>query len=430
MKIQEALNFLNQSYKLGRKLGLDNIKRLLLELGSPEKKMKVIHLAGTNGKGSTSAMIYHVILEGGYKVGFFSSPHLVHYNERFQYNGKTISDTELAKSIEKVKFACERLLAQGYDHPTEFEILTAVGFVFFADKGLDYAVIEVGLGGRLDATNSVEEPLVSVITPIAMDHESYLGDNLLAIAGEKAGIIKPQIPLVSGLQQKEVLDLLKDKARKKGSPFYPSDPSQLEIIRSDLLENIFRYKGREYKLKLLGRHQIDNAILALETLYLLREKGQIDLEEEQIRRGLLETRWPGRLEKISQKPDIFIDGGHNAHGVRAVAQNLLLDEKNRRLLLLGMRLDKDYKEVLSLLLPLFREVVLTEPLGDQVVLVEDLQKEAALRGVMAEGDRDYKKALSLVLAKANEEDQIFVMGSFYLIGQVKEEVLRRIGVEK
>lgn len=425
MKIEEALDFLNQSYKLGRKLGLDNIKRLLIKLGSPEKRLKIIHVAGTNGKGSTCAMIYNVILEAGYSAGFYSSPHLVHYNERFSYNGKSIKDAELAKNIEKVKLACEELVAQGYEHPTEFEILTAVALTFFDDVGLEYAVMEVGLGGKLDATNAVEEPVLSVITPIAMDHQAYLGDTLVAIAGEKAGIIKPKIPVVSGLQEAQVMEVLKNTAKEKNASFYPMDESQLEIIRCDLEENHFKYKESEYKLNLLGRHQIDNAILAIESLHIMVQNNRIDVSEEEIRKGLLKTRWPGRLEKISESPEIFIDGGHNAHGIKAVAQILSPEDKKRRLLLLGMRSDKDYKEVLDLLLPLFREIVLTEPVGDQVVSLEEFQKEAALRGLEAQGDRDYRKALSLVLDKASKDDQIFVMGSFYLIGEVKEEVLGR-----
>ncbi len=427
MRIEQALDFLNQSYKLGRKLGLDNIKRLLNKLDSPERRLKIIHVAGTNGKGSTCAMIYNVILEAGYSAGFYSSPHLVHYNERFSYNGKLIKDSELAKSIEKVKLACDELVAEGFDHPTEFEILTAAALWFFDDMGLEYAVMEVGLGGKLDATNAVEEPIVSVITPIALDHQAYLGDTLVAIAGEKAGIIKPRVPVVSGLQLPEVMEVLRNTANKEATSFYPIDESQLEIIRCDLVENHFRYKESQYKIGLLGRHQIDNAILAIETLHILRDDNRIDLSEEEIKKGLLKTRWPGRLEKIADNPAIFIDGGHNAHGIKAVAQILTPEEKGRRLLLLGMRSDKDYKDVLDLVLPLFREVVLTEPVGDQVVSVEELQKEAALRGVIAQGDRDYKKALSLVLEKASKEDQIFVMGSFYLIGEVKVEVLGRKG---
>lgn len=427
MRIEEALEFLNQSYKLGRKLGLENIKRLLIKLDNPEKRLKVIHVAGTNGKGSTCAMIYNVILEAGYSAGFYSSPHLVSYNERFSYNGKSIKDAELAKSIEKVKLACEELVAEGYDHPTEFEILTAAALWFFDHMGLEYAVMEVGLGGKLDATNGVEEPIVSVITPIAIDHQAYLGDTLVAIAGEKAGIIKPRVPVVSGLQEAEVMEVLTNITRERNTSFYSIDETDLEVIRCDLVQNHFRYKQNDYKLNLLGRHQIDNAILAIETLHILMENHRIDLSEEEIQKGLVKTRWPGRLEKISDNPTIFIDGGHNAHGIKAVAQILSPEETSRRLLLLGMRSDKDYREVLDLILPLFREIVLTEPVGDQVVSVEELQKEAALRGITAQGDSDYKNALSLVLEKASKDDQIFVIGSFYLIGEVKEEVLRRKG---
>lgn len=425
MRIEEALDFLNQSYKIGRKLGLDNIGRLLDKLGSPQNRLKIIHVAGTNGKGSTCAMMYQSILEAGYSAGFYSSPHLVHYNERFQYNGKTIRDSELAKSIEKVKIACDELVSEGYDHPTEFEILTAACLWFFDDLGLEYAVMEVGLGGRLDATNAIKDPIVSVITPIAMDHQAYLGDSLRAIAGEKAGIIKPRIPVISGLQVPEVLEVLKNTAMEKKAPFSTIDESELEILRCDLTENHFRYKGKEYRLQLLGRHQIDNAILAIEALHLMRENNRIDLDDEEIEKGLFKSRWPGRLEKISENPTVFIDGGHNAHGIRAVAQILRPEEKHRRLLLLGMRSDKDYKDVLDLILPLFREVVMTQPVGDTVVSVEELIEEASQRGVQSQGDRDYRRALSLVYDKAGREDQIFVMGSFYLIGEVKEEVLRR-----
>ncbi len=424
MKIDQALDFLNQSYKIGRKLGLENIQRLLDKLGNPERKLQIIHVAGTNGKGSTSSMIYSVIQEAGYSVGFYSSPHLVHYNERFGYNGRLISDSDLARSLTVVKEACEELVEEGFDHPTEFEILTAAGLWFFDSLGLEYAVMEVGLGGRLDATNVVQ-PVISIITPIAMDHEAYLGDSLKAIAGEKAGIIKSRVPVVVGLQEEEVLEVLRARALELGSDFSAIDKEGLEILKSDLSENHFIYKGHDYRLALLGLHQIDNALLAIEALKIMKDQGRIDVDEEEIRKGLLKTRWPGRLEKIASNPDFYIDGGHNAHGIRAVSKLLKPEEKDRRILLLGMRQDKDYTEVLKLLLPLFREVVFTLPLGDMVVPVEELIEKAAEMGIEARGHSDYKKALDLVYSKLKAGDQVFAMGSFYLIGEVKDEVLRR-----
>lgn len=430
MTLEQALEFLEQSYKLGRKLGLDNIKRLLDKLENPQRKLQIIHVAGTNGKGSTSAMIYQSILEAGYSAGFYSSPHLVKYNERFQYNGKTIGDADLAKAIEKVKLSCEELVAEGYDHPTEFEILTAVALSFFDEIGLEYAVMEVGLGGRLDATNAVDEPALSVITPIGMDHLSYLGNDLLTIAKEKAGIIKRHIPVISGLQEEEVLALLKEVAQEKRAPFSTINEEDLQILRCDLSENRFLYRGEEYTLALLGRHQIDNAILAIEALHLLRENNRIDIDDEEIQKGLHKVKWPGRLEKISDEPEIFIDGGHNAHGIRAVSQILNPEEKERRVLLLGMKEDKDYGDVLDMLLPLFDRIFVTQPTGDGVVQVDTLKKEVENRGMKAQGHGDYREAVQLALKSLNEQDQLFIMGSFYLIGVAKDEVLKELGVRR
>ena len=253
--------------------------------------------------------------------------------------------------------------------PTEFEILTAAALWFYDYMGLEYAILEVGLGGRLDATNAVK-PIISIITPIAMDHEAYLGDSLEAIAGEKAGIIKAGVPVVVGLQEKVALEVLEKRAEEVGTSFRAIDEDDLKIIKSDLSENHFIYKGEDYRLPLLGLHQIDNAILALEAMKIMKDQGRIDIDEEEIKKGLLKAKWPGRLEKIAQEPDFFIDGGHNAHGIRAVSRLLKPQDKDRRILLLGMRQDKDYREVLKLLLPLFREVVFTLPLGDMVVPVE------------------------------------------------------------
>ena len=427
MTIEQALEFLGQSYKLGRKLGLDNIKRLLEKLEDPQRKLQIIHVAGTNGKGSTSAMIYQSILEAGYSAGLYSSPHLVHYNERFQYNGKTISDNDLAKAIQKVKVACDELVEQGFDHPTEFEILTAVGLKFFDDLGLEYAVMEVGLGGKLDATNAVDEPAIAVITPIGFDHQSFLGDDLLTIAAEKAGIIKAHVPVISGLQEEPVMEVLRKTAEEKKAPFSTIDESSLEILRSDLEENRFRYKEEEYDLALLGRHQIDNAILAIEALHTLRENNRIDIDEEEIKKGLRKVKWPGRLERIYSSPAIFIDGGHNAHGIRAVKQILPPEDKEKRFILLGMRADKDYSDVLDEMVPLFSQVVVTQPTGDGVVPVATLQEELEKRGMEAIGHEDYKEAIGLALDKLGEEQELFIMGSFYLIGVAKEEVLRRLG---
>ena len=430
MTLDKALAFLEQSYKLGRKLGLENIKRLLEKLENPQTKLQIVHVAGTNGKGSTSAMIYQSILEAGYSAGFYSSPHLVHYNERFQYNGKTIGDRDLAKTIGKVKLCCKELVEEGYDHPTEFEILTAVGLSYFDEIGLEYAVMEVGLGGRLDATNAVDEPAISVITPIGMDHLGYLGDDLLTIAREKAGIIKKHIPVISGLQEEAVMELLKEVAEERRAEFTTIDEESLEILRCDLSGNEFLYKGEEYKLALLGRHQIDNAILAIEALHLLREHNRIDIDEEEIKKGLHKVKWPGRLEKITSEPEVFIDGGHNAHGIRAVSQILKPEEKDRRVLLLGMRDDKDYGDVLDMLVPLFGRIFVTQPTGDGVVKVETLKEELVKRGMEAKGHADYKEAVGLALESLGEKDQLFIMGSFYLIGVAKDEVLSRLGVRR
>lgn len=424
MKINEALDFLSQSYKIGRKLGLDNVQRLLDRLDNPEKKLKMIHVAGTNGKGSTSSIIYSVLREAGYKVGFYSSPHLVTYNERFRYDGRLISDEDLAAAITRVKQGCEELVAEGYPHPTEFELLTAAGLWFFAKEELDYLIMEVGLGGRLDATNVIR-PLISIITPIARDHEDYLGHDLASIAGEKAGIIKEGIPVVSGFQEAEAMEVLENKAREVGTNFYRISRDDLKVIKSNLETNHFIYKGQDYKLPLLGLHQIDNAMLAIEALLLLKSQAQIDLTEAELVSGLLKAQWPGRLEKISDQPPFYIDGGHNSHGIRAVSKILDPEESDKRILLMGMRQDKDYREVLELLLPLFREVVFTLPLGDMVVPVEELVEIAAELGYKTLGHDDYKKALDIVYNLYKEGDQIFSMGSFYLIGEVKEEVLKR-----
>ena len=302
MNYDEALDYIHGTYKFGSKLGLENIKDLLARLGNPQKQYRVIHVAGTNGKGSVTSMITNILHEAGYKVGMFISPYLENFTERIQVELREIPREDLAKTTQQVKEKVDEMVASGRNHPTEFEIVTAIGFLYFARQKIDIAVVEVGLGGRFDATNVVDEPLLSVITAIGFDHMDILGSTLGEIAFEKAGIIKQGRPVVSYPQLGEASSVIREAARERKSPYYEVDGHQIDVKESSLDENVFDFRYgdelyRDLKLKLVGEHQLLNAATALTAIEVVKELG-LTVSKEAVVQGLLKTRWPGRLERF------------------------------------------------------------------------------------------------------------------------------------
>jgi len=436
LKYEEALDFIHGLNKFGTKLGLQNITKLLELLGNPHKDLKVIHVAGTNGKGSTCSMIYSILRSAGYKVGLYISPYLEVFNERMQVNGEYISNDDLARLTEKVREKVFYMRENDLGSPTEFEVVTAIGFLYFKEQGIDFLVLEVGLGGRLDATNVVT-PLVSVITPISFDHQQYLGNTLADISREKCGIIKPGVPVVTAPQENEAMAVIEATCKERGCQLTKVVNTETERSQdtlsyrfvaggpSGMTFDLFTPKNEYYGLniRLMGRHQLENASTAVAAVEVLSSAG-VNVSKEAIYMGLKEARWPGRLEIIKEKPTILIDGAHNIAGVKTL--KAALEEyfsARKKILVVGILEDKDYKEMLQELVPVADTVICTAPDSPRALPAAKLSETVlnifpnAPMKIYAE--ERIEDAVNLASSLAADEDMIVFAGSLYMIGHVR-----------
>lgn len=342
MNYTEALEYIHSICWTFTKPGLERIASLCEKLRNPQNDLKFIHVAGTNGKGSFCSMLDSVLRNAGYKTGLFTSPYIKVFNERMQFCGENISNEELAEITEYVKPFADSM----EDKPTEFELITAIGFEFFKRKKCDVVILEAGMGGRLDSTNIIDSSLLSVITGISLDHTAFLGDTPEKIAAEKAGIIKPNGAVLFGGNSKSVEEVIKAKAAEMGADYYFADKSGLEILSSDLSGSIINYKEyNELKLPLLGLYQPLNAANVLCALEILKGQG-FKIDEKAVREGLLAARWPARFEIISRDPLIIFDGAHNPEGIETAVESIKRyfgDEKVA--ILTGVMKDKDYNYI-------------------------------------------------------------------------------------
>jgi len=397
----------------GARLGLERIDALLDRLARPERAFRSVHVAGTNGKGSTAAMIEAGLRAAGFRTGLFTSPHLLRINERIQTAGREISDDDFCAAFDEVRAAIERLLAEeALDaHPTYFECLTAMAFCHFRRAGVEVAVVEVGLGGRLDATN-VLAPAVTVITPIDFDHETYLGRGEASIAAEKAGILKPGVPAVFAPQHPGTRSVLESRAREIGTPVAPL-PSASQLRHRD---GFYQFQaGRvNAKLALAGEHQVTNALVAIAALELL------GVAPAAIEQGLRNARWPGRLETVAENPQVLLDGAHNPGGARVLARFIERHHAGRRLwLLYGAMRDKAVDEVAGILFPLAHRVLLTPITQPRAVSAASLAEIVAHHHPRVEITSGLIEALALARSQAAPTDIILVTGSLYLVGEAK-----------
>ncbi len=413
---KKLIEWLNSYQFHGIKPGLRRIKELLKKLGNPHKYISTIHIAGTNGKGSTSAILSEILYQHGLKVGLYTSPHLFRLNERFKINGKEISNSELNDYLKYIKKCIKNSPA------TYFEITTALAFLYFFEKKVDIAVIECGLGGRLDATNVIK-PEVSIITSIGWDHTKYLGKTLEKIASEKAGIIKKETPCVLGNVEKNLVSIFQEKAKRLNAPLF--------VLGKDFLieaneNNKWNYKGKyrfaDLELTLKGYYQGNNLSCALKALELLEKKNFLKISEEKLRKALKGVKIPGRYEffKIKDKT-ILIDTAHNLSGVVALKSSLIRDNFKDFLLIIGVTNgdgEKPFINMLEILLPLARKIYICEfPSPRRIVTLEDWKRE--LNNVSSDFDKiklikDYKKAVEIALE--NDFSKILITGSIYLIG--------------
>lgn len=428
MNYQEALKYIEKSHKFGMRLGLENSFKLLELLGNPQDKLKFIHVAGTNGKGSTCSFISNILKEQGYKVGLYTSPYLETFTERIRLNGANIPEKDVARIITIMEEKIEMMASQGHEYPTEFEIETAMAFYYYNEQQADYVVLEVGLGGRYDATNVIKTPLASVIVSMSLDHIGVLGDTLEKIAYEKAGIIKENGMAIVYKQEKEAEDVIKNVCKEKNTKYIETNFDSMKIKKADINSQVFDCevlgeKFEDMEIQLIGDHQVNNAILALTAVKALREYKGIEISNDAIKRGFLATKWPGRIEKVKDEPTFIIDGAHNEDGARALSKALDKYFGSKKMtLLIGMLEDKDIDSVLEILLDKFDKVVTTTPDSDRAISCEKLKEKVQKYVPNVVAIENIDEAVKYVLDNSTNEDVIISAGSLYMIGYVRQIV--------
>lgn len=411
--------------RFGMVLGLDRMEELLRRLGNPQDDLKVIHVAGTNGKGSVSKYLEEGLSACGYKMGLYTSPYIETFNERIRYDGADISDEDLEYYGQKVVSAAEAMVADGLDSPTEFEVVTAIAFLYFADRQADITILEVGLGGIGDSTNVVKSPLASVITSISYDHMAQLGSSLAEIAVNKAGIIKTGCPVIANVPQRDAAKIIARKAYAMGSRLY--DISGIRAAVSDetpfsqkVSMELYEKSYSDVEISMVGRHQAENLKTALATLEVLRKSGAVKLDREALYEGLKRARQPGRFEVISEDPLVIIDGAHNEAGAQALQETMAQHFAGKKILLVaGILADKEIDSIVKFLTKITDHIIVTEPDNPRKLAAEKLAEHVADFGVAAEAVPDVEAAVHRAKELADGYDVILFAGSLYLIGDVR-----------
>ena len=415
MNYEQAMEYIHAVQWAGHKPGLTRTRTLLAALGDPHKKLQFVHVAGTNGKGSVAHIIASVLQQAGYRTGLFTSPHLYRFNERFQVNGAPIPDAALDRLAERVLAAADTLP----EHPTEFELMTAIGFLWFAEAGCDLVVVEVGLGGRLDSTNVIDPPECAVITALGMDHVKELGPTIADIAAAKAGIIKPGSPVVSYGGVPEADAVIARTAAERHAPLTVVDLSRLTIEDGDLDAVTFDFDGLNgIRLPLIGSYQPRNAATAITALRVLRSRGW-NIPDSAIRAGLEQVRWPGRFELLRHSPAFLLDGSHNAHGMRATVQSLKDRFPGQNFVfLLSIMADKDVDEMLALLLPLAKQFVTVAAHTPRAMPAETLAEHIRVRGGIAEPAPSIEAGVARAV-ELGGSGPVCALGTLYFSGEVR-----------
>lgn len=411
--------------RFGMVLGLDRMEELLRRLGNPQDDLKVIHVAGTNGKGSVSKYLEEGLSACGYKMGLYTSPYIETFNERIRYDGADISDEDLEYYGQKVVSAAEAMVADGLDSPTEFEVVTAIAFLYFAGRQADITILEVGLGGIGDSTNVVKSPLASVITSISYDHMAQLGSSLAEIAVNKAGIIKTGCPVIANVPQRDAAKIIARKAYAMGSRLY--DISGIRAAVSDetpfsqkVSMELYEKSYSDVEISMVGRHQAENLKTALATLEILRKSGAVKLDREALYEGLKRARQPGRFEVISEDPVVIIDGAHNEAGAQALQETMAQHFAGKKILLVaGILADKEIDSIVKFLTKITDHIIVTEPDNPRKLAAEKLAEHVADFGAAAEVVSDAEAAVHRAKELADGYDVILFAGSLYLIGDVR-----------
>ena len=426
MTAQEAIDYIENYTWSATKLGIERTQELLKLLGKPEKELKFIHVTGSNGKGSTCAMLASILQQAGYKTGLYTSPYIQEFRERIQINGQYIPGADLAALTAEI-----RDLAEGMaDHPSQFELVTALAIEYFRREKCDIVVLEVGMGGALDATNAIPAPEVAVITNVGLEHTEYLGDTLEAIAATKSGIIKPGCSAVCYDGAPEVTAVVKAVCEEKNVPLICLDFTQLQPLSETLEGQRFLYRGREYFIPLLGPHQVFNTSVALETVNALRARGW-KISDDNVDVGLRFTRWPARFEVLRHDPLCILDGGHNPQCAQALVNSLdRLLPGRKAVFLMGILADKDYKQVIDLILPYASEFFTLTPLNPRALESDALAEELSSRGASATACHEIDEGIDAAVAAAGPDGLVVIFGSLYLAGAVRTAFQTRIKAAK
>lgn len=420
MNITEALTYIHSVCWKGSIPGLSRTQELLHRMGNPEKKLKFVHIAGTNGKGSTAAMTASILRKAGYCTGLYTSPFLFRFNERMNVNGADIADEELAEITEFVKPHAEAMA----DHPTEFELVTAIAMEYFSRHRCDIVVLEVGMGGELDSTNVIDSPEVGVICNLGLDHTEFLGNTLEEIARAKAGIIKPGCTAVLYRGSPSVEAVFEETCNARGVPLCKADFSALTSRSHSFAGQVFDFGSRKaLEIPLLGAHQLRNAAVVLTAVDRLMQRGW-KISEENIRDGLRDVVWPGRFELLRRNPDVIVDGGHNPQCLEALAQNVRDYLAGRDITALtGVMADKDYAHMYETMAPLVARFVTVTPDNPRAMPAEELKTILTPFGKPVTACASVSQGVEEALRQAGPQGLVLAFGSLYMVGDVRKTVL-------
>lgn len=420
-----AMNYIEEKNKLGSVPGLENIKELLHRLGDPQDQCRCLQIAGTNGKGSVFSFVQEILLESGHTVGRYISPTIFTYLERFQINKCSMGEREFADLLGVVAEKVKEMEQAGLHSPTAFEIETAVAFLYFARHKVDYALIECGMGGKLDATNVIAHPVMSVIASVSRDHMQFLGEKLTEIAEHKAGIIKENSLCITAPQEQEVIRVLRDVCAQKKTELICVDEAELKILNMDMDQTIFSYRGQNYTIKLLGEHQIINAAVAIEVAGKIGGVGR-----DVIKRGLYKTEWRGRMTRVCETPDVFVDGAHNEAAWKYLQKAVNKYFTNRKIIyIIGVLKDKEYKKMVDILAETMSYAIAVTPdtprALDKKLLAEEISQRGIGTSTACSADDAVQQAMyrvSVLQPEGTEEDApvILVCGSLSFIAEYLE----------
>ncbi len=427
MNYKQAMEYMESLQSLGSVPGLENIINLCEKLGNPQEDLRFIHIAGTNGKGSVSAYLSSVLRSAGYKVGNYNSPTIRDYRERICVSGRMISQRAFCEFLEQVKTACDELVAEGKAHPTPFEVETALGFLYFKEKKCDYVILECGMGGKLDATNLIRNTVAAVFAPIGMDHMTFLGQTIEEIAEQKAGIIKPHCRVVSAQQTEDAAQVIERVSREhRTEPVFVKNEDASQI-RYGLEKQSFLYQNRQkIEISLVGQYQIENALLALKVIDVLREEG-VKIPDCAVEDGFAEAKWPGRFEILSRKPYFIVDGAHNEDGARKLAQSIRFYFTNKKIIyIMGILKDKEYDKIISLTAPFATHIITVKtPDNPRAMDAYELAQEVSKHhgSVTAAGSPEEAVEMSYLLA--DKDSVVVAFGSLSYLGRLMDILEKR-----